>query len=550
MVSNYLSKVLSIIFIFLSAMFVLFLRFNPANIYEISVCKDSLIVCFVLLYISGMIIFSTDRKKSGLFIAIYVVVSYILLPYMRGYFIYGRGDLLTHLGIISDILKGYKLGADNLYPAMHIYLATIVKLTGLDILKIVRFAGAFMFILNATIAFIICNNLMRENHSRYLSLIIATIPFMPSWSTMLIPQSFSILLYLLFFLFVIKRFKTDNSLIWSILLIITLAVACYTHPLTAAFILIISFTGGWVLRKGKHKTGFIITLLGLVIYLAWLMSRGPFFEWSINWLADWIINDFKGSSSINVLQEAVDYGYDIIKAGLKNYGQILLLYIFSIFSSIWIYRKKNIHNNFLLLSYLIINLIALVFIITGTLDLNIYRVLLYPYLILVIFFWYFLLCTGKSNHGKLLTMLILPLMFFISIKTYYPSPYNYQPNQQLTYAEYSAHKWLFNNKNSKVEIGSVGSETYRMAHLILGYQSTKNRLDISINNRIEDHFLFSDDIFFVVSDYDKALYNIVFKKVGRFTYEDFNRINDNSNVLNIYNNYSNVFYYHNISRGV
>ncbi len=122
---------------------------EPALGYEESIFNQILIPAYGLLLVSSAmaataILLAVKYRQYGtaalghlvLFIA---SLTFLLLPVMRGYYSFGRGDLLTHVGFIEDILivghiPSYDYGQTTPflagYPGIHFYLASLLALIG------------------------------------------------------------------------------------------------------------------------------------------------------------------------------------------------------------------------------------------------------------------------------------------------------------------------------------------------------------------------------------------------------------------------------------
>ncbi len=109
--------------------------------YELSIYDAYPIYFWVLLMCSitcGIIIlvqqaFSEKRSRLwavGFFVIIFTNLIILLLPVIRGYVVLGRGDVLTHIGYIKEILYTAHFSS-NFYPAIHILTATLSSMTGL-----------------------------------------------------------------------------------------------------------------------------------------------------------------------------------------------------------------------------------------------------------------------------------------------------------------------------------------------------------------------------------------------------------------------------------
>jgi hypothetical protein len=109
---------------------------NPAVSYEVSIYQatpSAVWILFVLaLIIAAAGALTTPAWRSSLALGITTILSIVLLPIIRGYYYFGEGDPMGHLGITRDILAGVKPASELLYPALHHYAAIVVRITGLN----------------------------------------------------------------------------------------------------------------------------------------------------------------------------------------------------------------------------------------------------------------------------------------------------------------------------------------------------------------------------------------------------------------------------------
>ncbi|MFC4451573.1 hypothetical protein [Halorussus aquaticus] len=56
----------------------------------------------------------------------------LLMPVVRGYAVFGGGDMFTHLGRVIEILETGHLNEGNYYPGIHLHAVMLMEVTGLD----------------------------------------------------------------------------------------------------------------------------------------------------------------------------------------------------------------------------------------------------------------------------------------------------------------------------------------------------------------------------------------------------------------------------------
>lgn len=155
-------KIISITgFFMVLAVLSILLLVGPAASYEFSIYEAypwyfwifllSAILCGQIVIIVSAI---TQSKKNywlfGLCIILLINVLLLFMPIIRGYYILGDGDVLTHIGYMKDILQTSTIGTNH-YPIDHILGVIIHLSSGLslyDITFIIPPFFSFFFILS------------------------------------------------------------------------------------------------------------------------------------------------------------------------------------------------------------------------------------------------------------------------------------------------------------------------------------------------------------------------------------------------------------------
>jgi hypothetical protein len=110
-------------------------RVPTARGYEMSIYGNIPGWIWMFLILSIAIAISINWQQDGNNLAIYYVMFMsicfiLLLPIIKGYFMYGRGDALTHVGTIREILGTGTIEQSNIYPVIHILGSSISLITG------------------------------------------------------------------------------------------------------------------------------------------------------------------------------------------------------------------------------------------------------------------------------------------------------------------------------------------------------------------------------------------------------------------------------------
>lgn len=168
-----------------------------------------------------------------------------LMPFLRGYQMYGREDPMSHLGYIRDFVATGEIGA-NIYPPAHVLAVTVADATGLDWMTVAMLLSPMFSLLYYGAMFYVLRAVFDSRREILFGLPFVMLPvlrfahlgFRPfALSLMLIPVS----LYLLF--------KSDQSATPAIrtAFVIVLFGQTFYHPLTALFVI-----GIFVLYRGSN----------------------------------------------------------------------------------------------------------------------------------------------------------------------------------------------------------------------------------------------------------------------------------------------------------
>ena len=123
-------KIMSLISFFLILLIlIILLKAGPAASYEFSI-YDAYpgyfwILIFSAIFCGKVVILGsavTQSKKNywvfGLCAILISNAILLFLPVIRGYYIYGSGDVLTHIGYMKEILRTFSIGTNH-YPVDH-----------------------------------------------------------------------------------------------------------------------------------------------------------------------------------------------------------------------------------------------------------------------------------------------------------------------------------------------------------------------------------------------------------------------------------------------
>lgn len=214
----------------------------------------------------------------GFALGLLVVAVLLFIPILRGYPVYGRADLLTHIGQVSIIDRTGGTPFQNIYQNLHQLMLAFAYASGLPPMAIVNAVAAILslFSLLATATLL---SVLFDRRRFLLSLPFALVLF--GGGTHLNPSPYAQSVMLLpFVLYLFLRAQQTEALAFRLPLTVTLIAAILFHPLTALFLLLIfsihyvvvSRSGGSVLSRAvpvSRVTATSVVQLTIVIFMAW-----------------------------------------------------------------------------------------------------------------------------------------------------------------------------------------------------------------------------------------------------------------------------------------
>ncbi|MFU8867389.1 hypothetical protein [Natronococcus sp.] len=127
-------------------------RNDPATTYESSVYTGTPTPVWILFALALAIAVSASltcygrQQAVGIGLGAATVTSIVSLPVIRGYYFYGMGDALSHLGWTRDIVEGEMAAHELLYPAVHSLGSIFYFLGGIPIERGLLFALVVTFV--------------------------------------------------------------------------------------------------------------------------------------------------------------------------------------------------------------------------------------------------------------------------------------------------------------------------------------------------------------------------------------------------------------------
>lgn len=536
---------------------------NPVRGYELSIYSSTPIIFWVsviLGLINGFFLTYlgiTDKIKGvhilGIFEILFVNSLVLILHALRNYIICMlRGDAATYVGQMKDVGTYGNIGSD-FYPLTSLIGSQLHQISDIPVFTLAKYIPAIFYILSVLSVYCLSKSLISDK--KYITFaVVAATPLFFAWlSTGTYYMLLSVFTLPLFFYILI------NLEDWRFRVLIV--IFCFTypffHPISAIVVLFYTAISYLTQRYSlnhieKHYVSVTLLTLSSISLIFWFINQKPIIV-----AFGKIINNLLGR-----LDETSAVGQAVYSLDKLGFASTLHTLFFLIFDEITFYSLAAIAIYFivfkrdllgrkkfaLIISCFISGSLLILFLFGFTtahrpdrfINLN-FNMMLAPVLVAYILY--------LNHKNRLKTVFLMSLILLATVSTYfslYQSPLTMRANDYMTLSEYHGANWLISNKNPLIKTVDLANPIERYADFIYGVKFRVLRNDLNRNLLLPDHFGFTSqfdnqfpidrDRYLVLSPYDEEAYTNVWKDVGRFQIEDFKKVDDCKNVLEIFEN--------------
>lgn len=575
----------------------------PSSGYEISIYNAYpwyfwvFIVASLACGISVLLYQAFAEEKShwmaGLIIIMLANSIFLLLPEVRGYALYGRGDALTHLGFIRDILTAGHVGGSNFYPIVHILGTTLIKIAGFPLESI----ASFLIVLFSSI-YIVNIHLLARVTSNYFSkaLLITAFasPLIYSFYHVIIHPGILSLFMIPCLLYIYQRREKlpyDQHKNTVLLFLLALSITFF-HPVTTVFLMLVFLNFGLVRnlysrflshkasidrsidrqyeRVGRNFLGptFIVSIAFLTWYFPYSSIQGSFkavYDWLVYQIGTPLIQ-----TMLEPLAEANLTSSQTFELFINRYGAIFLSLLISGTASIHVLNKilSKKHNvEPMKFTYAMLFCIALLLGVAMLLgyfvEYNLVRVARFSLLIGPIVSGLVISDFTNSyprknvsrrkgwlekSSTKIAIGAVILIMVALSLGNVYGSPRVCAFNHQITQMEIAGTNWFGRSKNLEVTIFANNPEQiHRFEHYNFGVDFSPIART-KVVERVPSHFGYDQiaetlnfqDRYLLIFELDRLaplfFPENVRPKVHQYVEEDFVKLNSDPRVAKLYCN--------------
>jgi hypothetical protein len=555
---------------------------GPASGYEFSIYDAypwyfwaslfAAIFCGQILIIRD--IFNFDQANGWILGILAVILSntvLLFLPLIRNYQNSGTGDVLTHIGFMSDILHSANVGSDQ-YPVNHILGVTLHFFTNVslpDITMIIPPIFSLFFIVSIfLIGWVICP----DKKYTPLFLLFGSVLYFGGYNVLFVPSAQAMLLLPLIFYLVIMISRGRKTKEFMALLSIISVLMVFFHPLITAICIIIFaiirfsniihqkyFPSNQSPLPLEYPVFLMICIFSIWSTLISIATRTiePVLS-SLTGVEDQVSQFERYSDTVSSV--SVDYWY-LIKLAINLYGQIVIIGILSVICIgiiFLLYRERMNQIPFFIqvsgFSYLFFTTVSIVLFFVGgsSIFLRITRVALVFSLILIPFAFYKVITSEKINNKKTIVVCIILLIFLfpltiISTNNVFDSPSIKESNQQVSVSDNLGMVTFFKIRDDSIPNLEIGLSVYRFYDSILGKDAARKNIFYG-GTTPSDHFGYNTNTtlsekygnrYLILNNRGIFTYPNIFPefpKSWRFTPGDFSRLKNDAGIQQIYQN--------------
>jgi len=551
------------------------LRVPPAEHYEISIYRAYPGYFWALIVgamSAGLIATVTSAKtpkdRSWMFGPPLVLMTnfmLLMLPYFRGYYMYGRADPMSHLGFVRDIVQTGTTGS-NIYPLTHLLTMAVTDATGSNLMIVsMLIPPVFSLLYFGSLFYLLC--ILFDSREQILfGLPFAFIPVLRIAHLGLRPYDLSVMLIpFTFYLF----FRGQRDPIPSIRAAFVIAVFAQLlyHPLTALFV--IGVFSLYLLSKHsshvqkKYATPTNLFSLMLMVFLVWYSTfAGIIIRFKRIYFT--LFGTSQGKPPVaaytGTINEASPPLIDIVRVATFKYGIEFLLFglgfAFLGLATILLVRQEYVPDIITVMfggTLALFSVGGLIFLLTDLIVpptrpfqiAKIGTVVLAGQLFYLAwdhFEWIWRRPVFRTGFWSTFAV-VLVLLATLSTFSVYKSPLESERNGQATQMEFEGSKWLIEHGNATDELARFGITFNRFYHAQFGTRTrdrfsektppshfnytTKDRLGQSYRT---DHYL-------TITRKGRIVYPEMFPNYPerwRFTPNDFERLERDSTTNRVY----------------
>lgn len=539
---------------------------HPATGYELSIYSStppafwagigiSILISFWLLLARG----SAVDVTGGLSLGVASGTVMLLLPMLRGYYMYGEADSMTHLGYVLDLSTGAIDPHSILYPGLHLVTNFVSEVTAIAPNRAIVFTMSIFAVPWLLFLPLVVRELSpRKKAVSIWAGLVAALAFAPFNQISLHPRPHPATLATIFsisVIFVFLRLRSGNRPEWVVAFLLFAVALMVYHP-QIAIVMVILVISAWLVREfedsiaGRNlelETGHIALYLafGLVIWL-WIGSSALF---------DQVLTVLFGHLNAPVdavsarTSAASELGVSTRVLALKIGAKVILLSAFAT-GLLLSWRERDARVWHLAFASVPIGIFVGLFAATGQLN-QFTRYIGFGVVIASILGGVGLVVLMERSQSLSRPQLargglvsLVAILLVISTPTIFIDPYAEKPNFQVSEGMYTGYETTFSYQDRGTPILFIRSPPIRYADAIYGTSTNHVRgseLEASYVQPPEDfltpplHTQYDGSRYLMVTEADYKRDVQLYKGI-RYGPRDFEYLQQDSHVTLIYSN--------------
>lgn len=550
----------------------------PADGYELSLYGAYPV--YFWLFVVGAIcsgslaVFERARTRTGrtwvfgLLVVVLTDALLLLLPFVRGYRMYGKADAMSHLGYATDIVTTG--GFDSIYPPTHLLLVALTDATGVGLMTgamviPVVFSGLYFGSL-----FYLLVYSFDSSERVLLGLPLVVLPVLGRAHLGYRPYDLSVMLVpLVLYLFVKGRRSSVPSV--QVAFVVSLATLLLYHPLTALFMIGVFglyFVGKHLPHvRRQYATPTNALSLSVAVFLAWYSNFTGIilrFDRVLTTLLGRSEGDPPLEAYAQTAEEASPALIDLISTATFTYGVEAVLFGLSfgfLGLAVWLVLRDeyvpDTYTAMFVLTMLLFGVGGGLFLVT---DLIVppdrpFQIAKIGAVVVASRLFYLVWDSGRWPdfdgtwrtvlHGGLGVALVV--LVVLSVFSLYPSPLASSSNPQVTDMELEGAAWVTEHDGTAETIGQVGFSYRRFHHALYGTETAGP--EQLAEARVPEHFnytvretlgeSYANETYLAVNRKGRIVYPEAFpdyREHWRFTPADFDRLERDETTARVYDN--------------
>jgi hypothetical protein len=506
--------------------------------------------------------------RYGFLLTLLVATLLLFMPYIRGYPLYGRGDVLSHLGLIQAIQATGGAPFQNNYQNIHQLVLSVSYATGLEPIQVINAVAGIISLLSIGASFVLLARVFdRRRALLTLPFVVALVAGRSYLNPSPYPQS---LLLLPFVLFLFVRTQQTESVRFRFALALTVVAVVIYHPLTALFLILafclhyaivfaVTRTDSPVSRQFSALASKSITQLSVVVFVGWYYNfAGIIIRFET--VTRRLFGTESGQAPLDtyggVLREYSPALVDVASLATLRYGRQAILLglggLFVLATLVSLHRGGRVATPYLLtfgLGFTFFSGFAVVFLIVDLIG-GFGRPLGFAIFFAVFTTGSLVATVADAVDAQSLVAgavaVILLLLVTVSVFGLYPSPMAGETNQQVTAQDIDGAAWYLDADLQTVSLQEQGINMFRFEHALAGFQNSTvqrggtappPRLNYTTHPYFGDSY--SEPQVYVLTESARGFYRTVYpdyEQYWQYRPADYDRLGRDPTVSQVYDN--------------